>query len=79
MRAVSSAVFLMNTLPRIARFSYPSALADTILSLRRVRIISAMASDSMFSQNNPPLKNVESILVDVRKISSLYWPLLSPS
>ncbi|SCB55182.1 hypothetical protein GA0061098_103624 [Bradyrhizobium shewense] len=30
-----------------------------------------MASDSMFSQNNPPLKNGESILVNVRKIFSL--------
>lgn len=55
---------------RIARFSYPW----TSLTHRcgRVRIIGAMATDSMFSHNNAPLQDCESILADVRKIFSLY-------
>lgn len=61
----------MNTLPGL-RFSYPLPSLTRSYRCGRVRIVGAMASDSMFSQNNGPLKNGESILADVRKIFSLY-------
>ncbi|RXH38159.1 hypothetical protein XH94_23010 [Bradyrhizobium zhanjiangense] len=62
----------MNTLSRIARFSYPMPSLTRSYRCGRVRIIGAMASDSMSSHKNAPLKNGESILADVRKIFFLY-------
>ncbi|MGY4626995.1 hypothetical protein [Bradyrhizobium sp. USDA 4486] len=47
------------------------ALPNTILSLRSRRIIGAMASDSMFSHNNAPLKMVRAFWPTSAK-SSLY-------
>ncbi|MBB4423767.1 hypothetical protein GGD66_002311 [Bradyrhizobium sp. CIR48] len=57
----------MNTLPRIARFSYPWTSLTRSYRCGRVRITGAMATDSMFSHNNAPLQDCESILADVRK------------